>query len=331
MTPSRSAGSPGILFWLEPFSRHMDGLCWLIQRGLAAAGWQVVGHGFPPPGDTTDVMEAVRRFQPRVALFWTGPEWGTSLPQQRALGVMDEHAFRGWERLEREAPEVVRGTFFVDAGSNQQAQREWHERLRPQLYLTPYHPDSVVTLNPHIPRSAVVRYHHPIEAERFPPFGSRDGRCVISGATGTCYPFRSRMKAAAKQGLLGEVTVVNHPGYHGLGCVSLDYNQVLAKHRVAICTCSSYKFALRKHIEATASGCRVITNLPEYDVLPEINDNLRRVGSGLTTQAMLQLIDSLASSWDVEEQAAFALAAREYYDYRAVGKRLAEELRKRST
>jgi hypothetical protein len=316
-----------VLFWLEPFARHMDGLCWLLMRGLALAGWQVVGHGFPAPGDTTDVIGAVVRFAPRCVLFWTGPEWGTSRPEHRALGVTDAHVFRGWERLKSDHPRILRGTFIVDAGSNREAQRDWHIRLRPHVYLSPYHPTSVVRLNAHILREQIIRYHHPIEPEQLPAVEPRDGRCVISGATGTCYPLRCAAKVAAHRGALGHgITVIEHPGYHDHGNASVDYARTLALSRVALATSSVYGFALRKHIEATAVGCRVVTDLPEFDRLPEIDENLVRVRRDVPMPRLAQLILQLADSWQLEVQRVRATQARAFYDYRAVGARITAAL-----
>jgi hypothetical protein len=49
-----------------------------------------------------------------------------------------------------------------------------------------------------------------------------------------------------------------------------------------VATASSYHFALRKIIESVACGCTPVTNLPAYDVLPEIDPVLVRIDDDAT-------------------------------------------------
>jgi hypothetical protein len=104
----------------------------------------------------------------------------------------------------------------------------------------------------------------------------------------------------------------------------------LSKYKVAICTSSIYGYALRKIIEATACGCIVITNLPESDRLPFIDDNLVRVfphpeKEFLTLQRYGNRIRECIEKYDVERQRHFAEQAIKYYDYRVMcGKLVAD-------
>ena len=90
------------------------------------------------------------------------------------------------------------------------------------------------------------------------------------------YPLRQR--AVRDRVVLG-LDVLRHPGYGNRGAVTPAYCRELARYRVSVATASMYGFALRKIIEAVAVGCTVITDLPAYDVLPEIDAALIRVPS----------------------------------------------------
>ena len=77
-----------------------------------------------------------------------------------------------------------------------------------------------------------------------------------------------------------------HPGYHANGSFTPAlHSRNSTKFKVAICTSSTMGFALRKIIEATACGCRVITDLPAGEVMPEIDGNLTRVSSDISLPA----------------------------------------------
>ena len=95
------------------------------------------------------------------------------------------------------------------------------------------------------------------------------------------------------------------------------------RSRVAICTASAYQFALRKIFEATAAGCRVITDLTAHDYLPEIDGNLTRVSPDVATGTLRGIVDELAATWDLATQTDYAAMACARYDYRVEGARVA--------
>jgi hypothetical protein len=90
--------------------------------------------------------------------------------------------------------------------------------------------------------------------------------------------------------------------------------------------------AFRKIMEATACGCRVITDLPTDEVLPHIDDNLIRVHPSISPSEMTEIVREECEHYDPEFQCHLAAEACTYYDYRAVGLKLAndiEDLRQR--
>ena len=71
--------------------------------------------------------------------------------------------------------------------------------------------------------------------------------------------------------------LLEHPGYGNPGSQVETYVKALREYRVHLATASKYGFALRKIIESVAIGCTPVTNLPTYDVLPEIDGALKRI------------------------------------------------------
>jgi len=133
--------------------------------------------------------------------------------------------------------------------------------------------------------------------------------------------------AAAKAGRLGpDVGCLDHPGYFQVGPSSTEYVKLLSQYRVALCTASSYGFALRKIIEATLAGCVVITDLPEYDRLPGIDDNLVRVRPTISIPELRELIRDQADAWDLKRQTHYATTAAGLYDWRIMAETLARKL-----
>jgi hypothetical protein len=105
----------------------------------------------------------------------------------------------------------------------------------------------------------------------------------------------------------------------------------LSRFKVAICTSSIYGYSLRKIIEATACGCRVITDLPIDDVLPEIDDNLVRLTATEPEQQLEEvaaLLPELTQHYDADFQYRMAFLAKQRYSYQEVGRRLAADIEK---
>ena len=120
--------------------------------------------------------------------------------------------------------------------------------------------------------------------------------------------------------------VHNHPGYHRNGCVVPGFLKLLNQFKVSICTSSRYGYSLRKLIESTACGCRVITDLPVDEILPVVEENLIRINPNDNHLSMRKTIEDAVSSYDYEKQRDIAKRAIEHYDYRAVCSRLANDI-----
>ena len=92
--------------------------------------------------------------------------------------------------------------------------------------------------------------------------------------------------------------------------------------QIHVATASRFHFALRKIIESVAVGCVPVTNLPAWDVLPEIDDALVRVPDAISMGDLRGVIDAAERGWDLDRARHFAERALEFYDYRAAGLRL---------
>jgi hypothetical protein len=105
-----------------------------------------------------------------------------------------------------------------------------------------------------------------------------------------------------------------------------QFLQTLSHFKVAICTSSMYGYALRKIMEATACGCRVLTDLPVDEALPEIDGNLFRIRPDTSAYHIQIYIRQLVKEYDPERQAHYAELAKKFYDFKAVGQRLADDI-----
>jgi hypothetical protein len=311
----------------------MDSGRWLFQQGLEATGYLSAGGGLPSPGiDCTDVAELIRRHNPPVVLFWPRYEWDA---QEWGPGpeVTEADRFYNWGAL-LDRPDILRVCVLHDAGSARARQRAWHQAISPHVYLTWYHPQAVTALCPHVAETACLRTYHVVDRDALPKtavLGDRPGRIVLSGAhVRDIYPLRTRAVEAARRGELGVgVKVLRHPGYHQNGTTSTDFLLELTGHRVALCTASAYRFALRKIFEATAAGCRVVTDLPAWDHLPAIDDNLIRVRPDITTAELRDVLQHAADTYDLGRQACFSAFALSRYDWRRETARVADALDQR--
>jgi hypothetical protein len=169
----------------------------------------------------------------------------------------------------------------------------------------------------------LIRTYHTIDPAIVPSYEERSGDCLLSGAISDAYPLRKRIHRELHK---LPVRYLQHPGYHRKGCCTPQFLQILRGYRVAICTASRYGYALRKLIEATAAGCVVITDLPEDEVMPEIDANLIRIHPSIPTQALGKLVQESIETYDPSKQALFAARAKDYYDYRKMGLRLTQQI-----
>jgi hypothetical protein len=69
-------------------------------------------------------------------------------------------------------------------------------------------------------------------------------------------------------------------------------------------------------------GCTPITDLPEYDILPEIDGALVRVASTTKLAEFQRVVRAARKQWDFEERLQWAEIARKWYDWKITGERL---------
>ena len=77
-----------------------------------------------------------------------------------------------------------------------------------------------------------------------------------------------------------------------------------------------YGYSLRKIIEATAAGCRVITDLPTDDYLPDIDGNLIRIHPDIEIKDLRSVIESAMETYDPKVQREFSNKCLATYNYR---------------
>lgn len=312
---------------VESMSRHMTDEGWQIFQGLNHAGYLLCGFGLSY--GATDV--------PEVLDYWTdqgqvpGPPSTVVLQDKREWeGLTADRSkdprmrFRNVEAL-RERNDVFKLTILKDAQNAPNYHRQSAEEIGCHAWVVYYHPDLVAAIAPYVRREHLVRTYHTIDPDIVPPYSDKERKtCVLSGAVSGAYPLRQKLFRYAS--FLPDATVLRHPGYHRNGCMTPDYVRELARHKVAICTSSIYGYALRKIIEATAAGCRVLTDLPWDDVLPMIDGNLTRVSPDEPVEKIAQTVKRMARDYDPARQAYYAAAAVAYYDYRVRGEALAADI-----
>lgn len=297
-----------------------------MMRGLEANGYSLAGHDCPY--NSTDVSAILSSFRPHTVVIQDRREWDRSYNNLLAL---PEERFTNLDALANQE-DVFRVTVCKD--SHQKP--EWHARACEEMgihaWVVYYHPEIVCRLAPYVRRRHLIRTHHSIDPNRVPIDKGEERRpAILSGVMfSRYYPMRQAIQNTLRN--LDGMDFLPHPGYHNRGTSSNSYLQVLSKYKVAICTTSIYGYALRKIIEATACGCRVITDLPEDEHLPMIGANLhrmpfdhhevRRTNGGV----LKEMIEHLSSTYLPGEQQRHASLAKSWYDYRIVGRRLTDDI-----
>lgn len=305
-----------LLFGNIDYRRHMTTEGDQFQRGLAADGWTVTGRGFD---DLLDVPTILRTYSPRRIVVHDPRDWDPASPI----------AFRkdcGFQRVATlAASPAFKAIVVKDAASSLAYQAKMYRTIGAHAAITYYHHASIRRNAEWLRTVPLIRTYHSVDADDLAGIPWRDDRrpLVVSGALSTAYPLRQRVVRDAK--ILG-VDVLKHPGYGNRGPVTPAYCRMLAGYKVAIATASMYGFALRKIIEAVAVGCTVVTDLPAYDVLPEIDGALVRVKPTINPPELASVLTAAVTAWDPLERRAWAQTARATYDYRALGRRLSASI-----
>jgi len=312
-----------VLLAITTADRHMDNGRALFRRGLETAGWMAACCGARAPSlNCTDLAEVIARAQPRVVVAysryeWDSREWNGGRPLLTEP-VLPEYCFHGFEAL-LERDDITRVAILHDARSVMAEQRRWLADYRPHIVLGWYHARAVLPFWPEVDPAVYERTYHVLDPAVVPHVTGEPRRtCLVSGAENHhVYPLRTMALRAARAGRLGaDVDAIPHPGYAHNGSCSAAYLQTMARYKVAVCTASAYQFALRKLFEATAAGCKVITDLAEWDDLPEIDGNLVRVAPDISEHDLGEVIHHAAAHWNADEQRHYAELTCARYDYR---------------
>lgn len=319
---------------VESMRRHMTDEGWQIMQGLEKAGYCLCGKDITSRGSfdslgnwnqlnvtgLTDVGEILRVFRPSVVVVQDKREWeGLTADRSRDPTMR----FNGVEHLAHRS-DVFKVTILKDAQHDPAYNRDAAIQMGIHAWIVYYEPRIVFTLAPYLRKEHVIRTYHSVDRELVPPFSSQREQCLLSGAISKVYPLRTRV--VRERHLIPGCDFLRHPGYHRRGCHTPKFLELLSKYKVAICTSSIYGYALRKIIEATACGCIVITDLPTDETLPLIDDNLVRVPSEARIGRIAIEVKKASERWDPFSQQEMAKRALEFYDYRAVGQRLANDI-----
>jgi hypothetical protein len=292
---------------------------WRIFEGLKYAGWHLSGYKLD---NLTHIPDILTTHNPGVVFVQDPREWDL-----RPRDFRDPNArFTDVYRLATQCDLFV-VTLIKDAQQRPSYHCHWVQQMGAHAVVCYYHPRIVCHLAPYIRPQHIIRTWHSLEPAWVPLY-RHDNRlgCVISGALSGAYPLRQRMFDAARRAQLLRTATLPHPGYHRHGCNTPEYMKQLSQYKVAMCTSSIYGYALRKIIEATACGCVVITDLPSDEIMPEIDGNLKRVSPDVGTGEMNAVINEHIKHYDRDKQYHYAQLAKQWYDWRAVGMRLAGDI-----
>lgn len=310
---------PHLLLGAASLDRHMTSEGWQLQRGLEHAGYTPCGRGMHY--DETNCHEILNHFDPSIVVIQDKREWDGQT--QSSQGDRQSR----FERLEalRSAENVFKVTVLKDAHQRVEYHRQSAEEMGVHAWIIYYHPRLIHFLAPFTRPRHLIRVWHSVDTNEVPVYRAKNRRgCLVSGALSSAYPLRVRLARNFRQ--LSDCDVLPHPGYHARGSATPRYLHQLSRYKVAVCTSSIYGYSLRKIVEATACGCRVLTDLPLDEALPEIDGNLTRIEPHAPLKKIARLLQEMIDGYTTEQQEYYAEAAKRFYDYRACGYRLASEI-----
>jgi glycosyltransferase involved in cell wall biosynthesis len=318
------SGTNKVMMAVKLMETHTSDEGWQMQLGLQYAGYTLVGAGFEHDDRNTNGI--LSQFQPNTVVIqdkreWEGRTAGYSFQKANWMMFRNIHALRSRK-------DVFKLTVLKDGHHAQRYHKGSADEMGVHGWIIYYHPDIIAKVAPYVRKEHCVRTSHCINKDDVPAMNCADDRsgCLVSGAVSNAYPLRQVL--VKFQDRIPELDYLPHPGYGHAHCATPEYLIKLNNYRAAVCTSSIYGYALRKLIEATCCGCSVVTDLPIDDTLPIIEENLTRVSN---FNEAATAIRHLCDNYDYDRQREIAERAIDYYDYRAVGERLAadiEELRR---
>lgn len=305
---------------VEAMKRHTADAGWQIMDGLKHAGYLLCGSDLTI--NEQDVPKIIRATNPEVVVIQDKREWEGRTARQRGNPRLK---FHNVEYL-KSRNDIFKLTVLKDSHQNPLYHKNSADEMGVHCWIIYYHPKIVKHVAPYVRLEHCVRTSHSIDSTKVPEFSSDRKGCLVSGAVSVHYPLRLRIIRNYR--LLPGTEYIKHPGYQSRRCVTPNFLKRLSQYKVSICTSSRYGYALRKLIESSACGCIVITDLPEDDKLPVIEENLVRIPSDIPIRELGNLIKRLSESYDEEKQKRIAESIKEYYDFKAVGARLSSNIEK---
>lgn len=311
--------STGLVLAVASMKDHMTDEGWQIQKGLFESGYGMAGYQTPIP--LTDVRKILDRTNPGIVFLQDKREWDFRVASP---AFRDKKAFFSNVSILQNRQDIFKVTVVKDSHQKPDYHKHSADEIGCHAWAVYYHPEIVRHLAPYLRPQHIIRTYHSLDPDAVPKFESNRSGTFFSGAISRVYPLRHRIKAALPQ--FSTVTYHPHPGYHRKGTQTPEFLKLLRKFKVAICTSSSYGYALRKIIEAAACGCKVITDLPVEDVLPEIDSDLIRIRPDISMERLREIIVGEEESYDEEKQEEIAKRAVAFYDYKQVTSRLASDI-----
>jgi hypothetical protein len=310
---------------VESFARHMTDEGHQLQCGWEQNQYQLFGHGYPEPRNRTNVESILETENPSVCIVQDRREWDSN----RTSCFVKQAEFKNCRFL-RFRDDVFRVTVCKDAHSDAVWSKRFHENISAHAWLIYYHPRIACHLASWLRPEHCIRVYHSVDRDDVPEFSADNRRGILlSGAIDLqIYPLRWALRSYWRRNNRNEsgVTLRSHPGYNARGSHTPQFLRDLSTFKVSICTSSIFGYSLRKIIESVACGCVTVTNLPIDDVLPEIDDALVRIPNDMPAAEVFNLCRRLELEYDADLRREFARRALEFYDWRASGRRMCNEI-----
>lgn len=304
------------------YRKHMTDEGLQLQLGLRDAGWDLVGPGY---GTGQDVRRLLADYRPHAVFVQDKRDWD---PKSGCPGATPKTNYH-WITALAKYQGLVAVPVKDGGPEGSEYHRQFCEEVNADAVVLYYHPLSVLKYCGWLQHYSLVRTHHSVNPADIPPFASGNDRSPICGSGAildNVYPLRKRVgPRAAEFGM----TWLVHPGYKNNSKPDTPgYLSFLNSFKVHFATSSAYGFSLRKIIESVACGCIPVTDLPTYDVLPEIDRALVRIKPTISDTELKTVLEEAVESWNEDGRRKWAAKAVAYYDYQAVGSRLSNALLK---
>jgi hypothetical protein len=314
-----SESNKGVAFAVGSMRDHMTNEGWQIMQALESQNFTLCGNKLTV--NETDTKKILEETNPSIVVIQDKREWDLERDDFRDK----TDTFRNITELKNRS-DIFKLTILKDAHQRPDYHRQSADEVGCHAWIVYYHPVIVKRVASYVREEDLIRTYHSLDSSLIPEFKDRRKCTLLSGAVSDVYPLRRRLIDHYR--LLPECTYLKHPGYHRNGTATNDYLKTLSEYRIAICTSSVYGYALRKIIEASACGCKVITDLPVDEKLPFVEDNLIRVPVNIALNKLSNIIRHAYKKYDYEKQKLIAENTSNFYDYRNQGKLLVKKILK---